>query len=32
VQFLAQELDIISPTTYPKTGYRELMDFELWQI
>jgi hypothetical protein len=32
VQFLAQELVITSHTTYPKIGYRGLVDFELWQI
>jgi hypothetical protein len=32
VQFLAQELDITSHTTYTKIGYRGLMDFKLWQI
>jgi hypothetical protein len=29
---MAQELVIISHRTYPKIGYRGLMDFELWQI
>jgi hypothetical protein len=32
VHFFAQELVITSHTTYPKIGYRGLMDFELWQI
>jgi hypothetical protein len=32
VQFLAQDLVITSHTTYPKIGYRGLVDFELWQI
>jgi hypothetical protein len=30
VQFLAQELVITSHTTYPKIGYRGLVDFEVW--
>jgi hypothetical protein len=29
VQFLAQELDITSHTTYPKIRYRGLVDFEI---
>jgi hypothetical protein len=29
---LAQEIVITSHTTYPKIGYRGLMDFDLWQI
>jgi hypothetical protein len=32
VQFLAQQLVITSHTTYPKIGYKGLVDFELWQI
>jgi hypothetical protein len=32
VQFSAQELVITTHTTYPKIGYRGLMDFMLWQI
>jgi hypothetical protein len=32
VQVLVQELVITSHTTYPKIGYRGLVDFELWQI
>jgi hypothetical protein len=32
VQFLAQELAIRSHATYPKIGYKGLMDFEILQI
>jgi hypothetical protein len=32
VQVLAQELVLTLHKTYPKIGYRRLMDFELWQI
>jgi hypothetical protein len=32
VQFLVQKLVMPSHTTYPKIGYREFIEFEIWQI